>query len=402
MKRILTIALLFIGIANVMTQDNTDSVIFFKDYKQFIFYTRDSIARHILGGFFDDFAYNLNNDDIGILKWDAIIDYRDEEILDVLTYYCDFYEPEYLYSYVQGKLIVNKDLLIYMDTQNKPIKIFPELIKLNKSLSVDTNLSIYNNWNKKLGKLDISQYLLSEQIGAYRNWRKTLSKGKIRKLNKTYTPSRINCPCDSTFDYRSRLYRNIIKKNENSYEVLYFNNQKDLLLKGYYSSIFPENKDGQFRFYNNNALMYKGYYRKNFPIGKWLQYDNSGNVVKEVDYSEVLEKLSFKETYSEIFTIDQVDSLPRLSTKRFNDFTTYISENFFYPPYRSFDPYNYNNIIQFDISVDGKIENIKLIEGFSNEFNIEIIRLLLESPEWIPAKKDGKPVVVRMTMPFEY
>jgi hypothetical protein len=367
-----------------------------------MFYTRDSITRSLLAKNFDNFNSYSKDGRYAGLNWTTKIDYRHEEILASTTNYCQYYKVDYLYNYSDNMLIVDKQLLLYSYKLGETINIFPEFSLLhNTNSKIDTNLSIYNSWNKNADDVDILPILNPLQIEAYKIW--TSNKHKIiqKKLSQTVTPKKIIFPCDSSYDFRTRLNRKILKKG-NSYQVHLFDNNKNVRLTGHYKSIYPDIKNGQFTFFEEGKPFAIGYYQNNYPVGEWVFYDSNGVKDNVINYSEVYEFLKTELVQNQLLKVEQVDASPEFISEEYESFLGYIAQNFNLPPYLKLDNSTMKNKVYFVINQLGGIENIEIVEGDIIEFNIEIIRLLSNCPNWIPAKKDGKPVSVEIVMPFEY
>ena len=62
-------------------------------------------------------------------------------------------------------------------------------------------------------------------------------------------------------------------------------------------------------------------------------------------------------------------------------------------------------LVKFMVTEEGKIKEVKLINGVPGapNFAAETLRLLYSMPPWIPATKDGKPVEVEynLAVPFK-
>jgi len=58
--------------------------------------------------------------------------------------------------------------------------------------------------------------------------------------------------------------------------------------------------------------------------------------------------------------------------------------------------------ISFVVERDGSISNIKVIEGLSDSADKEAIRLISQSPKWIPGMQGSRPVRVKFTMPVYF
>ena len=50
----------------------------------------------------------------------------------------------------------------------------------------------------------------------------------------------------------------------------------------------------------------------------------------------------------------------------------------------------------------GQIEDIRLINGQSTDFENQIVNIFREMPDWIPAYAEGKPVKTYKVVPFRF
>ena len=81
--------------------------------------------------------------------------------------------------------------------------------------------------------------------------------------------------------------------------------------------------------------------------------------------------------------------LPRFESEKYADFDDYISNNFNYPSNVKRDGIEGEVIVEFTVSKNGKIKNPKIIKGARDDFDAEAIRLIKNSPDWIPANLNG-------------
>lgn len=56
--------------------------------------------------------------------------------------------------------------------------------------------------------------------------------------------------------------------------------------------------------------------------------------------------------------------------------------------------------ISFYIDEDGSVSNVKLLNGADPLTNYEVVKMVIEMPEWVPAAQDGNPVRVKRTLPI--
>ncbi|RCH54275.1 hypothetical protein DJ568_13340 [Mucilaginibacter hurinus] len=59
-------------------------------------------------------------------------------------------------------------------------------------------------------------------------------------------------------------------------------------------------------------------------------------------------------------------------------------------------------IAEFMVAKDGSLNNIKILRGFNEPANNEVLRVLKLSPNWKPATVDGEPIEVRYTVPINF
>ena len=59
-------------------------------------------------------------------------------------------------------------------------------------------------------------------------------------------------------------------------------------------------------------------------------------------------------------------------------------------------------MVEFVINKDGKVSDVKVVKGVSEELDAEAVRVVSASPKWKPAKKSGEKVACVMTIPVEF
>ncbi|CAM3939270.1 energy transducer TonB [Flavobacterium sinopsychrotolerans] len=56
--------------------------------------------------------------------------------------------------------------------------------------------------------------------------------------------------------------------------------------------------------------------------------------------------------------------------------------------------------IAFVVERDGTLSDFKIIEGINYDMNVEAVKVLFNSPKWIPGKVDGKDARVKFDLPI--
>jgi TonB family protein len=83
-------------------------------------------------------------------------------------------------------------------------------------------------------------------------------------------------------------------------------------------------------------------------------------------------------------------------------FRKFMIDNFVYPETAIKDQINGKVIASFMVDTSGKVTNIKIVKSLCSDLDNETIRVLSNSPLWIPGKINGKPVNVVLTYPFVF
>jgi beta-lactamase regulating signal transducer with metallopeptidase domain len=103
-----------------------------------------------------------------------------------------------------------------------------------------------------------------------------------------------------------------------------------------------------------------------------------------------------KKESNSIYAINDIEIKPEFQGG-ISEFYKYIGKNFKIPKEIATDG---KIFVQFVIESDGKISNVKVIKDIGFGTNEETIRVIENSPKWIPGKKDGKPVRVQYSLPI--
>jgi protein TonB len=59
-------------------------------------------------------------------------------------------------------------------------------------------------------------------------------------------------------------------------------------------------------------------------------------------------------------------------------------------------------MVQFSISETGKIRDVKVLRGVYPSLDKETVRVIESSPDWVPAKVNGKNVQQQLVMPVVF
>ena len=85
-----------------------------------------------------------------------------------------------------------------------------------------------------------------------------------------------------------------------------------------------------------------------------------------------------------------------------NDFALWVTKHVKYPKYAKEIGIEGTVKVHFVIDKKGKISEAHVHEGVHPALDQEAVRVVLKSPKWKPAKKDGRPVKVSYTIPVVF
>lgn len=57
--------------------------------------------------------------------------------------------------------------------------------------------------------------------------------------------------------------------------------------------------------------------------------------------------------------------------------------------------------LEFVVEKDGSVSNVTTVFGDKKWLNKELVRVVSQSPRWLPAYKSGKPVRTRISLPLQ-
>src|SRR5690606_4109721 len=76
--------------------------------------------------------------------------------------------------------------------------------------------------------------------------------------------------------------------------------------------------------------------------------------------------------------------------------------NWSVPGFNEAPPGVYQIIVKFSVEKDGRVSNIKALTKYGYGMEWEVIRVIRQSPNWIPALQDGKPVKAYRLQPIVF
>jgi protein TonB len=121
--------------------------------------------------------------------------------------------------------------------------------------------------------------------------------------------------------------------------------------------------------------------------------------VPDLDKLEVKDTTRVDKTPGHVFTsIEMAPRYPGGTTAFFR----YIGLNLRYPKNNLKNKIEGKVTIAFVVDTDGSLTQIKVLNGVSPDIDAEAIRLIKNSPKWIPGIQNGRPVRVPYSVIIDF
>lgn len=167
------------------------------------------------------------------------------------------------------------------------------------------------------------------------------------------------------------------------------------------------NGEGHYKIYGNNfAFVYEeGQVKNGLRDGEWK--GDNGDKDHHITFTEsydngTLKTGSANHIYeNKTYTYTSRDVMPQF-TGGLAAFGTYLSQNIHYPGASRFNRVQGKVIVSFVVLTDGKLDDFKIMRSPDMLMSKEAVRVLSESPAWVPGYQFGKAVKVSYTVPISF
>ncbi len=175
-------------------------------------------------------------------------------------------------------------------------------------------------------------------------------------------------------------------------------------------------KEGLCKLYTDGVVVSEGNYHIDLPIGKWKIFE-AGKLQKVIDFTEALKYFlpynseRIQDAYSGFGLItaqnavlkqeDTDDQGLKFVSDLYPTFKNYLANEIYLNAnivMKDLASGSYRASISFIVDKQGKVTNPILDYFTPNELSLEFIRVILNSPKWIPAKENGKPISKKYTL----
>lgn len=123
------------------------------------------------------------------------------------------------------------------------------------------------------------------------------------------------------------------------------------------------------------------------------------NLIKEHKEEVVQEKPREEKKKEEVFThVEQMPKFPGGDAELYK----FINNNLNYPAMAIENNVQGRVVVQFVVTKDGSIGNVKVVRSVDRDLDNEAIRVCKKLPKFIPGKQNGQPVNVWYTLPVSF
>jgi TonB family protein len=198
-------------------------------------------------------------------------------------------------------------------------------------------------------------------------------------------------------DKSNKYYYRIVEQNQSkgTFFVKDFYNTGTLQMKGTYSSMDPEVKNGEFIwYYENGQKRIESTFKNNEAI-KEREWDRSGNLKNENELVNVTNSKTGEATRA---IIERAPQFPGGKEALFD----FISRKVKYPSALIKEGVIGKVIVRFVVTKEGKVTNPEIIQGIHPLLDAEAMRVVKLMPKWEPGKQNGEFVDVKFSLPFNF
>ena len=204
-----------------------------------------------------------------------------------------------------------------------------------------------------------------------------------------------------------KSYNNLIKEiipiSDSTFQLIE-KDKNDTIVTGMLTAINPEVRNGEFKFFDKNGrILVKGIYQDNTPSGIWYFYNKKGEILREIDYNKAIEFIksdTIKYKGKIFFTVEH---MPKFRGGDLDKFKLYVQKNLEYPIYSKIRGNVGNPTVQFTVDEKGKVGGVSIQRSAGDiDLNMEVLRIISESPNWEPGKQRNNPVHVRFVIPVVF
>ena len=152
------------------------------------------------------------------------------------------------------------------------------------------------------------------------------------------------------------------------------------------------NGEGNFKRYDADfkLIAEEGSVKGGQHDGEWKLVQGDLNFLEVYNNGKLISGKSTNKN-GEVKTYTEVGTLPSYPGGT-NEFLKFLAKNINYPRSERENKFTGKVVVFFEVEKDGSITNIAVTKSLKPAFNAEAVRLVKQSPKWIPATLRGVPV----------
>lgn len=146
-----------------------------------------------------------------------------------------------------------------------------------------------------------------------------------------------------------------------------------------------------------------GYLRHNKPQGKWRYFHEDGSLSAEVQYEKgrIISKAYFNPDGS--VQPDTADTDAVFKNGGPAGWRKYLEKSMYWPTnVKLVNTDMVTVVVQFEVNTEGKTELVELYTPFEPRFDAIALKVIKNSPAWIPARQFNRPVRVKRRQPLSF
>lgn len=200
-------------------------------------------------------------------------------------------------------------------------------------------------------------------------------------------------------DKSNKFYYRVIQKDDskNLYLVRDFYSNGATQMEGYFTSLNPDIRNGEFKWwFENGSKQREAIYKDNIMV-KTTEWEAYGKVKNQ---NELVKTVSYKDG-EPVYELKSIEIAP-VFPGGISALNNFIASNAKYPSELAKNGISGKVIIRFMVNKKGKIVAPEVVQSVHPLLDQEALRVINLMPRWQPGKQEGKNVNVKFALPITF
>jgi periplasmic protein TonB len=215
-----------------------------------------------------------------------------------------------------------------------------------------------------------------------------------------------------TTEKKAKYFIHSVKENDTSWQFDTYNILGPIISSEHYKDEKASVRNGEAAYFNSNGTRDSmGTFNNGIPHGSWYYFNDTGRAYLQKDFSmgtlSASVDLIKKDSIANEKSKQTKDSVAKIEIE--SDFAggqkgwiTYLIKNLRYPE-RAMNAKKSGRVrIEFIVDTEGRILDQQIVQSVEYSLDQEALRLMKESPAWIPAFQNGKKVKSYKIQPITF